>query len=254
MWDYENIRVVVKGIEVPLAESLDAYTAKIGFLRIKKINSDWTNVNKTILKAMYSLGFEPIQVSMGKTNSVDVKIAVDCLDTAQLIPSISTYIIVTGDKDFIPVINWLKSHKKRVIIIGKADLVSDHLLLSANDFISLEELSKLEKQQKSSKENGKQKLTISFTEAVKCLVQSIHQLHSKGKPSRFLTLDKYMRSLDQFNYRGAASIEKPNGKGNFTSFTNLVKMAESQGKVKSITVNGFREIRVNPSKKEKKKA
>ncbi|UYP44772.1 hypothetical protein NEF87_001057 [Candidatus Lokiarchaeum ossiferum] len=54
-WDYENIRVVAKGIKVPLAEALDAYTAKIGFLRIKKIYSDWTDINKAIIKAMYML-------------------------------------------------------------------------------------------------------------------------------------------------------------------------------------------------------
>ena len=55
---------------------------------------------------------------------------------------IEHFIIVTADKDFIPLVNALKALKKRVIIVGKADVVSEHLMLSAHDFVPLETLPK----------------------------------------------------------------------------------------------------------------
>lgn len=143
-WDYENVRVNAEGLKVPVAEKLVEYSKTIGHVRVKRVYSDWSRVNPAINRALYSLGFDPIHVSMGKANSVDVKIAVDCLDTAMLYPEINNFIIVTGDKDFISVVNWLKDNRRNVIIIGKSDVVSEHLLLSADHFVSLEEFSKLD--------------------------------------------------------------------------------------------------------------
>ena len=139
-WDYENVKVIAEGINVPLAEALVLYSKSVGQPHIKRVYCDWSKVNKIVIQALYSLGFEPIQVSMGKTNSVDVKIAVDCLDIAIIHPSLNIFIIITGDKDFIPVVNWLKSHGKKVIIISNPENVSEHLLMSADDFVSLKEL------------------------------------------------------------------------------------------------------------------
>lgn len=100
---------------MPMMESLLAYSESIGHPRVKKVYANWRGIGDKIIRVLYSLDFEPIQVSMGKTNSVDVKLAVDCLSMAQLFPSIQNYIIVTGDKDFIPVVTWIQAQRKNVI-------------------------------------------------------------------------------------------------------------------------------------------
>ncbi|MBD3351750.1 MAG: NYN domain-containing protein, partial [Candidatus Lokiarchaeota archaeon] len=245
-WDYENAKVYSQGFKAPLAESLIDYVKSVGHPQVKKVYSNWVAVrNETIVQALYSLGFEPIQVSMGKVNSVDVKIAVDCLDTAINNPDIKTFMIVTGDKDFIPVVNWLKDHEKKVIIIGNTNSVSDHLLLSSDGFISLKELSKVHEKSVQKEE------IISFDEAVNCLVSVIKTNRKLGKSTRFLVLNDYMRSTEHYNYESYSLVRKPDSSGTFHSFKEFIEEAESRNRIKSITIEGFREIFLpdeNPAK------
>lgn len=241
-WDYENVRVVAKGINVPLAESLIEYSESVGHPCVKKVYSNWVEIKQAISQALYSLGFDPIQVSMGKTNSVDVKIAVDCIDTALSNPSIKHFIIITGDKDFIPVVNWLKAHRKNVIIIGRPEVVSEHLLLSANDFISLEEISKMYKSHKFSKISEFKGKAISFEEAIKCLHEAITFARENGKSTRYPVIDTLMRSSANIDYKGASHVQTPDNSGTFSSFTKFIDTVEEAGKIKTETIEGFNEI------------
>ena len=51
-------------------------------------------------------------------NSVDVKMTADCIDTAHNFPNINTFVLVSGDSDFIHVINSLRAVGKRVLVVG----------------------------------------------------------------------------------------------------------------------------------------
>ena len=83
--------------------------------------------------ALYASGIEPVYVPtrlpLGSPsamntrttrvkNSVDVKMTADCIECAHTYPNIGTYVLVSGDSDFIHVINSLRAIGKRVIIIG----------------------------------------------------------------------------------------------------------------------------------------
>jgi len=241
-WDYENIKVIAEGINVPLAEALLSYSKSIGHPYIKRVYGDWAKTNKIIIQALYSLGFEPIQVSMGKTNSVDVKIAVDCLDTAMLHPVLNCFIIITGDKDFIPVVNWLKAHQKEVTIISKPENVSEHLLMSADKFISLEEISKKFNQEDVQTSETEEILNLEFDNAVKYLIQTIEKIRDQGKSTRYGVVDNYMRSSLEYSYNGASSVLLPNKTGTFKSFSKFIEKVEEAGKIKTETIEGFKEI------------
>ena len=241
-WDYENIKVIAEGINVPLAEALLSYSKSIGHPYIKRVYGDWAKTNKIIIQALYSLGFEPIQVSMGKTNSVDVKIAVDCLDTAMLHPVLNCFIIITGDKDFIPVVNWLKAHQKEVTIISKPENVSEHLLMSADKFISLEEISKKFNQEDVQTSETEEILNLEFDNAVKYLIQTIEKIRDQGKSTRYGVVDNYMRSSLDYSYNGASSVLLPNKTGTFKSFSKFIEKVEEAGKIKTETIKGFKEI------------
>ena len=241
-WDYENIKVIAEGKNVPLAEALLLYSKSIGHPYIKRVYGDWAKTNKTIIQALYSLGFEPIQVSMGKTNSVDVKIAVDCLDTAILHHILNCFIIITGDKDFIPVVNWLKAHQREVIIISKPENVSEHLLMSADKFISLEEISKRFNEEDVQTSETEEIIPLEFDKTVKFLIETIEKIRDQGKSTRYGVVDNYMRSNLDFDYNGASSVLLPDKTGTFKSFTKFIEKVEMANKIKTETIEGFKEI------------
>ncbi len=82
--------------------------------------------------SLYAAGIEPVYVptrlplsgsyQSGRTiavkNSVDVKMTADCIDTAHNFPNIKTFVLVSGDSDFIHVINSLRAVGKRVLVVG----------------------------------------------------------------------------------------------------------------------------------------
>ena len=244
-WDYENVRVVAKGINIPIAEALITYSESLGHTRVKKVYSNWAGINKEIIQALYSLGFDAIQVSMGKPNSVDVKIAVDCLETAQLYPEINCFILLTGDKDFISLVNALKANRRKVIIIGDSHNVSEHLLLSADDFLSLEELSKMYKARDFSKIKTpkKKEKSTPFDTAVEWLTDTVKLARENSKTTRRAVIDSLMRSSPSFDYKGATMVQRPDDKTKtFNSFSKFIVAAEDKGKIKTEIIEGFMEI------------
>ena len=82
--------------------------------------------------SLYAAGIEPVYVptrlpsggsyGSGRTiavkNSVDVKMTADCIDIAHSFPNINTFVLVSGDSDFIHVINSLRAVGKRVLVVG----------------------------------------------------------------------------------------------------------------------------------------
>jgi uncharacterized protein (TIGR00288 family) len=243
-WDYENVKVPAGDASAPLAESLIEYAKSLGHLRVKIVYSNWRRKDERIVQTLYSLGFEPIHVSMGKTNSVDVKLVVDCLEAAYRDPTITEFMIVTGDKDFIPLVNALKDLKRRVTVIGRSETVSEQLLLSADEFIPLKQLLKdaadrLQTQHLSVSMSGQK--TLSYEDAIACLVEAIGKALEQQKSTQLSTISKLMRDINP-TYTGAFSVLRPTG-GVFVRFSELIQMAQSDGHVRVITTaSGFKEL------------
>ena len=239
-WDYENVHLSAQGINVPLAEAVIDYSEALGHICEKKAYSNWRNTSDTVVQALYSLGFEPIQVSMGKQNSVDVKLTVDCMSLVSENPSLKHIIIVTGDKDYIPLVTWLKKKRKRVVVIGRMEVVSEHLMLSAHEFVSLEELSKKEIEEVSVTPIAT-KETISYEEGIECLIKAITIARNQGKTTRFEVIDQIMRIDPNSKYDGAASVQKSDSE-TFRTFTQFITTVEEEGKVKTQVNEGFKEL------------
>ncbi|NJK40746.1 MAG: NYN domain-containing protein [Acaryochloridaceae cyanobacterium SU_2_1] len=239
-WDYENVKVAAQGLQAPLAESIVDYSQSQGHTRLKIVYSNWRREKESLVQALYSLGFEPIHVSTGKENSVDVKLTVDCLNTAYQYPQVHQFIIVTGDRDFVPLVNALKNLKKRVTLIGRAEVASDQLLLSADEFIDIEKLG-TEEPDAPSFEKRQQVPKISYDDAVQCLIAAINLARNQGKSSRFGAIDRLMRANIHHSYQGIASINRGNGRG-FANFSAFVVAVAEQGKVQIRTLAGFQEL------------
>ncbi len=265
-WDYENVRESAKNMgskNTPVAESIVEYSKSQGHLRVKAVYANWRRENESVAKTLYSMGFEPIHISLRKANSVDVKLAVDCLTAAYQYPNIKNFIIVTADKDFIPLANALKSLERRVTLVGRAETASDELIMSADQFISLEELPNtiallngepsLPATVSSSVPKPKLKAArpvklLDYEIALECLLETIDCAQNRGSSTRFAPIDILMRASETCTYQGASSIRKPsngvngNGRKTFETFSEFVAQAEADGKVHQREVDGFKEL------------
>jgi len=238
-WDYENVKIAAQGIQAPLAESLVDYSLSQGHPRLKIVYSNWRREKESLVQALYSLGFEPIHVSTGKENAVDVKLTVDCLNTAYQYPLVQHFIIVTGDRDFVPLVNALKTLEKRVTLIGRAEVASSQLLLSADEFIDLEKLDTREVEAAAPTKVLVQK--ISYDDAVACLLAAIDLARDQGKSTRFGAIDRLMRANVHYSYQGVGSITRPN-QPPFANFSAFVDAAAAEGKIQIKTLAGFKEL------------
>ena len=142
--DWENFKIsLAVGHRNPNVSALKEEVANHGRVVVAKAYADWVTRSPELRgasqfindpPALYAAGIEPVYVptrlSFGSPsasghqrttrvkNSVDVKMTADCIEIAHSYPNISTFVLVSGDSDFIHVINTLRTMGKRVIIIG----------------------------------------------------------------------------------------------------------------------------------------
>jgi len=151
--DWENFKIsLASGHRTPNVSALKEEAANQGRVVVAKAYADWVTRSPELRgasqfindpPALYAAGIEPVYVptrlSFGPPsgtgyarttrikNSVDVKMTTDCIETAHSHPNIATYILVSGDSDFIHVINTLRTMGKRVVIIGVSWSISRRL-------------------------------------------------------------------------------------------------------------------------------
>ena len=140
--DWENFKIsLASGSRTPNVTALKEEVSHHGRVVVAKAYADWVTRSPELRgasqfindpPALYAAGIEPVYVptrlpvsglsSNTRTfrvkNSVDVKMTADCIECAHSYPNIGTYVLVSGDSDFIHVINSLRSIGKHVIIIG----------------------------------------------------------------------------------------------------------------------------------------
>jgi uncharacterized protein (TIGR00288 family) len=124
-----------------------SYLKSRGRLIVKKAYADWAGQFATYRQQMLEDSIEltevPSQYS-GK-NSADIKLSVDALEIALSKSYIDTFVVISGDSDFAPLISMLREHNKYVIVIGRKGNLSALLkgycdeLKNFNDIIEEEE-------------------------------------------------------------------------------------------------------------------
>ncbi len=143
--DYENLFYALKNIhqKYPQFDLILEKCREFGRITIARAYADWTEFG-TITHALYINSFEPVYVptkhygeadKSAKKNAVDVQVAIDAIECLYANPQISTYILITGDRDFIPVVNSIRRQGKRVIALGVAGASSTSLANLVDEFI-----------------------------------------------------------------------------------------------------------------------
>jgi len=113
-----------------------------GSIVVKKAYCDWERY-KSYKKAMHEAAFELIEIphvrQSGK-NSADIRMVVDALDLCYTKEHIDTFVIISGDSDFSPLVSKLRENAKTVIGVGVKNSTSDLLISNCDEFIYYDDL------------------------------------------------------------------------------------------------------------------
>ncbi len=115
-----------------------------GKIVVKKAYADWSRFapyTQALHEAAIELIEIPKRMQTGK-NSADIRLVVDALDMAYSKEHITTFVIVSGDSDFSPLVSKLKENGKHVIGLGMQDSTSELLRDNCDEFIYYEDLGK----------------------------------------------------------------------------------------------------------------
>ncbi|MCI0705121.1 MAG: NYN domain-containing protein [Planctomycetia bacterium] len=113
-----------------------------GKIVAKKAYADWSRFG-TYTGALHEAAIELVEIprrGMSGKNSADIRLVVDAIDLAYSKDHIDTFVIVSGDSDFSPLVSKLKELGKHVIGLGLADATSDLLRDNCDEFIYYEDL------------------------------------------------------------------------------------------------------------------
>ena len=142
--DFENIALGVRDAQYEkfdIRPVLERLLAK-GSIVVKKAYCDWDRY-KGFKAAMHEANFELIEIphvrQSGK-NSADIRMVVDALDLCYTKAHVDTFVIISGDSDFSPLVSKLRENAKKVIGVGVKQSCSDLLITNCDEFIYYDDL------------------------------------------------------------------------------------------------------------------
>jgi uncharacterized protein (TIGR00288 family) len=150
--DFENIALGVresKYAQFDMGKVLERLLAK-GSIVVKKAYCDWDRY-KEFKPTMHAASFELIEIphlrQSGK-NSADIRMVVDALDLCYTKSHVDTFVIVSGDSDFSPLVSKLRENAKTVIGVGVKNSSSDLLINNCDEFIYYDDLVRADEQKR----------------------------------------------------------------------------------------------------------
>lgn len=142
--DFENVALGVRDAKYEkfdIKPVLERLLLK-GSIVVKKAYCDWDRY-KTFKAAMHEASFELIEIphvrQSGK-NSADIRLVVDALDLCYTKSHVDTFVIISGDSDFSPLVSKLRENAKKVIGVGVKNSTSDLLVANCDEFIFYDDL------------------------------------------------------------------------------------------------------------------
>ena len=150
--DFENVALGVreaKYAQFDMDKVLERLLLK-GSIVVKKAYCDWERY-KEFKNAMHAAAFELIEIphlrQSGK-NSADIRMVVDALDLCYTKEHVDTFVIVSGDSDFSPLVSKLRENAKTVIGVGVKNSSSDLLIGNCDEFIYYDDLVRQDEQKR----------------------------------------------------------------------------------------------------------
>ena len=161
--DFENIALGVrdaKYAKFDINKILERLLVK-GSIVVKKAYCDWQRY-RDFKATMHGAAFELIDIphvrQSGK-NSADIRMVVDALDLCYTKMHVDTFVIISGDSDFSPLVSKLRENAKTVIGVGVKNSTSDLLISNCDEFIYYDDLVREQKKSRTRKKKTKGRST-----------------------------------------------------------------------------------------------
>src|SRR5882724_13113048 len=146
--DLENIALGAHDAKYPsfdVQKVLERLLLK-GHIVVKKAYCDFDRY-KTFKRDLHEAAFELIEIPhvrhSGK-NSADIRMVVDALDLCYTKGHVDTFVIISGDSDFSPLVSKLRENDKTVIGVGVKKSTSDLFISNCDEFIYYDDLVRVE--------------------------------------------------------------------------------------------------------------
>jgi uncharacterized LabA/DUF88 family protein len=156
--DFENVALGVRDAKYDkfdIKPVLERLLLK-GSIVVKKAYCDWERY-KGFKATMHEASFELIEIphlrQSGK-NSADIRLVVDALDLCYTKSHVDTFVIISGDSDFSPLVSKLRENAKYVIGVGVKQSTSDLLIANCDEFIFYDDL--VREMQRSARRDSKE--------------------------------------------------------------------------------------------------
>ncbi|TCS38029.1 uncharacterized protein (TIGR00288 family) [Paucimonas lemoignei] len=245
--DFENVALGVRDAKYEkfdIKPVLERLLLK-GSIVVKKAYCDWDRY-KGFKATMHEANFELIEIphvrQSGK-NSADIRMVVDALDLCYTKSHVNTFVIISGDSDFSPLVSKLRENAKQVIGVGVKQSTSDLLVANCDEFIFYDDLVResrrtntrrdtreappATKRQPAEESSRKEDLELRRTQAIEMAVETFDALMSvrgdSGKIWASALKQAIKRRKPDFN-------ESHYG---FRTFGNLLEEAQSRGLLQS---------------------
>ncbi len=231
--DFENVALGVREAryaQFDMEKVLERLLLK-GSIVVKKAYCDWERY-KEFKAAMHASAFELIEIphlrQSGK-NSADIRLVVDALDLCYTKSHVDTFVIVSGDSDFSPLVSKLRENAKTVIGVGVKNSSSDLLIANCDEFIYYDDLVRAEEQKRRAAKKRRESAPAGEDkkqEAFDLLLETLNALIAeRGEGERIwgsMIKQALKRRKPGFNesYYG------------FRAFSDLLEEAETKGLVK----------------------
>ena len=242
--DFENIALGVRDAarykKFDIGLVLERLLLK-GSIVAKKAYCDWDRY-KQFKPGMHEAAFELIEiphVKMSGKNSADIRMVVDALDLCYTKEHIDTFVIISGDSDFSPLVSKLRENAKMVIGVGVKQSTSDLLISNCDEFIFYDDLASASDNAKS-QDNGKpggrkrskksKKKTVTkksdpAQEAINLVIDTTEALYAERGDRAKLWGSMIKQTLKR---RSPGFNESVYG---FNSFSDLLEEAQTRGQL-----------------------
>ena len=238
--DFENIALGVRDSKFPqfdMAKILERLLLK-GNIVVKKAYCDWARYSE-FKGTMHEASFELIEiphVRMSGKNSADIRMVVDALDLCYTKSHVDTFVVVSGDSDFSPLVSKLRENNKVVIGGGVKNSTADLLIANCDEFIHYDDLVSRPKKRPRSR-SGTKKKSAAATRAT----TSTKKVSDAKREAFDLAVDTYEALLEErpegdkiwgsmikqtLKRRKPGFSESSYG---FRSFSDLLEEAEDEG-------------------------
>src|SRR5438067_2140324 len=220
--DFENLALGFQGRRdrFEIARVLERLVEK-GKIVAKKAYADWSRFG-TYTAPLHEAAIELIEIprrAQSGKNSADIRLCVDAMDLAYSKEHIDTFVVVSGDSDFSPLVSKLKELGKHVIGLGMQPSTSDLLRDNCDEFIYYEDLG----QKSEMTADLEAKLPETKRKAIALLMESLVALRRENKDVLWSSMikDTMKRKKPSFNetYHG------------YRTFSELLEDAAKQGLV-----------------------